>query len=120
MDQDIRFQMLPTVASSAATAYFAVPYRSVLRSVRAMPQAALASASSSAVTVTTGASVALGVAAFTVDSSGAAAAGVSSTYTPNTTTGSTVLAAGAVIKMAVSATQTCLLDIELDPYARSL
>ena len=122
MLSDTRFQMPLTVASSAGTTYFAVPYRCVLRDVRAVPQAAMTSAASAGVTVTTG-STSLGSVAYTVDSSSAAAVGVAGTYTPNTSTGSTVMAAGSVVKFAVAssaASASLVLDIELDPHARTL
>lgn len=117
-----RFQVPLTVASSAGATYFAAPYRCVLRDVRAIPQAAMSSAASAGVTVTTG-STSLGAVAYTVDSSSAAAVGVSGTYTPNASTGSTVMAAGSVIKFAVAssaASASLVLDFELDPHARTL
>ena len=126
MDQDIRFQVPLTVAASTGTAYFATPYRSVLRDVRAIPQAAMSSASSVAVTVTASidsTSTSLGSVAFAVDSSSDAAVGVPGTYTPDASSGSTILAAGQVVKfnMASSAANASqVLDIELDPYARKL
>lgn len=120
MITDTRFQVPVIVASNAGNAYLSVPYRCVVRNVRAIPQAALASASSGAVAVTNG-STAIGAVAYTVDSSGAAAAGVPGTYTANASTGSTVLAANAVVKFAATATsQNLVLDVELDPHARTL
>lgn len=117
-----RFQMPLTVASSAGATYFSVPYRCVLRDVRAVPQAAMSSAASAGITVTTG-STTLGSVAYTVDSSSAAAVGVAGIYTPNASTGSTVMAAGSVVKFTVAssaASASLILDVELDPHARTL
>jgi len=119
---DTTKQVPLAVASSAGTTYLAVPYRCVLRDVRAIPQAAMSSAASAGVTVTTG-STTLGTVAYTVDSSSAAAVGVAGTYTPNASTGQTVLAAGTVVKFAVAssaASASLILDVELDPHARTL
>lgn len=125
MDQDIRFQMMVTLASSAAVAYFVPPYRSVVRDIRAIPQDKMSSAASAALTATasiSSSSTTLGAVAFTLDASSDAAAGVPGTYTTNASTGSTVLAADQVIKLSIASAAAAymLVDIELDPYARSL
>lgn len=128
MDQDIRFQLAISGTNSAnGTAYLAVPYRCTLRDVRATLQGALASlASVSAVTLTiANGSTSLGAIAFTPDASGDIAAGTVGTYTPDASSGSTVLAADAAIKVtavtaASSVASSYVLDVELDPYARSL
>jgi hypothetical protein len=125
MISDTRVQIGPVaVSTSAATVYYSVPYRCVLRNVRQIPQAKMTSVASNAVTVTasiSSTSTALGVAACAVDSSSDAAIGVAGVYTPNASTGSTVLAAGQVVKFVASATDASfLLDVELDPHARSL
>lgn len=121
MITDTRFQIGPVVVStSAATVYFSVPKRCVLRSVRALPQATLAVGASTAITVAAG-STSLGAIAFAKDASSNAAAGVAGTYTPDASSGSTVLAANTVVTItAASMAQDFILDIETDPYARSL
>lgn len=128
MDQDIRFQIGFTATTSGYVAYLAVPYRCVVRDVRITGQTAVssiaaASAATVPFTVATGATT-LGTVA--VPAAGRdMAAGALGTYTVNASTGSTVLAANAVMKMTVAAssiaaTGVFIADIELDPYARSL
>jgi len=132
MDQDIRFQLdLSAAASNAGAAYLRVPYRCTVRDVRATIQNALASLSSIStvsIAVTNG-STSLGTVATSVASVSSAAvvaAGAIGEYTTDASSGSTVLAADSLVKFAVakaslaSAASSFLLDIELDPYARSL
>ncbi|MCK5581917.1 MAG: hypothetical protein KAJ18_11670 [Candidatus Omnitrophica bacterium] len=126
-----RFQVaLAAAASAAATSYFVVPYRCVVRDIRAIAQIATSIKSSGAtLTATTvntsNSSAAIGTTAIpgTTGSVAVAALGV---YTPNASTGSNVLAAGAVLKTTIakasasSAAMGFLLDIELDIHALSL
>ena len=130
MDQDIRFQIpLEATASSAATAYFAVPYRCTLRDVRPTTQIAMSSVSSTvAIAVTEEASsTSLGTAALNVSSS-AVAAGSVGEYTGSTSSSNnnTVISKDTALKFNLPAANASsqainmVLDIELDPYARSL
>ena len=130
MDQDIRFQMrMACTASAGGTAYLAVPYRCTLRDVRATAQAAVSSVASSASTLSiavteTSSSGSLGTVATSLASSNLAA-GALGEYTADASSGSNVLAADTVLKFdigaaALSSACAFVLDIELDPYARSL
>ena len=130
MDQDIRFQVPMTLASTAGAAYLTVPYRCVLRDIKGTMQAAESSIMSSATSLPLAvteitSSTSLGAVAIPLTTNNVAAA-AAGTYTPNASSslGSTVLAAGTVIKVAAasltSAANVVLLDIELDPYAREL
>jgi len=130
MDQDIRFQIpLSATASSGGSAHFAVPYRCTLRDVRATAQAAVASIVSSASTLSIAvteltSSASMGTVATSLASSGLAAGAVGS-YTASSSSGSNVLAANTALKFdiaasSISAAASFVLDIELDPYARSL
>ena len=128
MISDTRFQVPMTLASAAGAAYLTVPYRCILRDIKGTAQVAessiMSTASSLPLAVTElTSSTTLGAVAFPLASSNIAAAALG-TYTTNASTGSTVLAAGTVIKVAAasltSAANVLLLDIKLDPYALEL
>lgn len=132
MDQDIRFQIpMSASASSAATAYFAVPYRCTVRDVRPTVQTSIASLSSaSTVDIAVSelaSSTSIGTAAIDV-SSNAVAAGTVGSYTGNASSDNqnTIVEAGTALKFnlpaasASSQASSMLLDLELDPYARTL
>ncbi len=125
MDQDIRFQVNLSGTTSGGNAYLAVPYRCTLRDVMATLQASTGSTSALSITVTElVSSASVGAIALAVSSGSLAAAAVG-TYSPDSSNGNTVLAKGTVLKFDVAAAQVsgafaANLDIELDPYARSL
>jgi len=133
MDQDIRFQIpFEATGGFAANAYFAVPYRCTLRDVRPTTQTAMASMSSVSSTVAIAvteeaSSTSLGTAVFSV-SSGAIAAGSVGEYTGSTSSSNnnTVISKDTALKFNLpeadvsSQAINMVLDIELDPYARSL
>lgn len=129
--QDLRFQVPITIASGVGTGYLAVPYRSAVRDVRGIFGAAAsvgASTSDAAVTVeqvvASASDVTVGQTAW---AKAGLAAGGKGTYTPDASSGNTVLPADDVLKFSfamgsssTSATGNILLDIELDPFARKL
>lgn len=120
MDSAIHFTHTITFATGAVTEYFRVPYRCTLRGVSGVVQADPGDAET--ITVTGGATVAtattaLGTLTFGTD----IAAGATGTWAANATTGSTVLEAGAFLKLVTSAAAAakCDMIIELDPFARA-
>jgi len=125
MDQDIRFQAALSGDGSGGTVYFAVPYRCTVRDVRGTLQGDTGSTSEISVTVVeTGSSASIGTVAFS-GSSASLAAGAVGSFSRDSSSGSNVLAASTVLKFDVAAAQVsgsfaAVLDIELDPWARSL
>lgn len=128
MITDTRFQLPLTGTNSAdGVAVLAVPYRCTVRDVRPVAQAAASTIASSAISMTVvNGSTTIGNVSVAA-ASGSMAAGAVGTYTPvaSSSAGNTVLAKDAVITItaataAGSDASTFVVDVELDPYARSL
>lgn len=125
MDQDLRFQAALSGDTSGGSAYFAVPYRCTVRDIRGTLQASTGSTSAIDVTVTElTSSGSIGTVGFAA-SSGSLAAGAVGSFSRDNSGGSTILAANTVLKLDVLAAQVsgsfaAVVDIELDPYARTL
>lgn len=125
--QDIRSQLVLPITSGSGDLYYGVPYRSVLRDIKATTQAVATGATSFDVkaekVVADGSDIELGKVEFDNGSSNVAAGTVAS-FTPDGSNGSTVLAAGDVIKISAasvaSAGLNVVLDVEMDPFARRL
>jgi len=120
MISDSSFQHSAAFAAGALTTYFIVPYRCTLRDLTGIVQAD--PGDDETVTVTTeptvgGTGIDLGVLTFGND----IAAGAVGAWVADTTTGDTVVEAGAFLKFVTTAAATAILDIniELDPYALS-
>lgn len=125
MFQDTRFQFLLSGDTSGGSAYIAVPYRCTVLDVDATLQGSTGSTSAFDITVTElTSSGSIGVAAFSNSSSSLAAA-ATTTYSEDSSSGNAVLAAGTVLKFDVasgdvSGSFAALVNLELDPNARTL
>ncbi len=123
MDQDIHFQHNVLFASGAGTTtYFQLPYRCTMRDLRGIVQGDPGDDETVTVTYGTtvaGATTAIGVLTFGND----IAAGAVGTWAADATDGNTVMEKDGYLKFVPSsgaAAATCDLNIELDPYARTL
>ena len=116
---DTSFQWIHTLTGGASTSYFTVPYICTVKNFRTTLQGTDPGDADTLTVTENSAATALGVATFGTGLS----AGDSATWVANATTGKHVLAANEVIKVtgsiAVNQPATVLIDIELDPYART-